>query len=65
MSILHGYAVERDGRVTTDLELSVQSILERRSRVVYVLQAHLAAVRKHRRDLSDLEWKLAHLERQA
>ena len=58
METLHAYAVERDGNVTTDLDPRTQVIIEKMSRVVYVLVCHRQAVEKHSRHLAELQFAL-------
>ena len=58
METLHAYAVERDGNVTTDLDPRTQAIVERMSRVAYVLDCHRQAVAKHAKDLAELRVEL-------
>ena len=62
MKTLHAYAVERDGNVTTDLDPVTQAIVERMSRVAYVLSCHQQAVEKHSRCLAELRTELTRLE---
>ena len=61
MATLHAYAVERDGNVTTDLDPRTQAIIEKMSRVVYVLGCHRQAVEKHSRQLAELQFALARI----
>jgi hypothetical protein len=61
METLHAYAVERDGNVTTDLDPRTQAIIEKMSRVVYVLSCHRQAVEKHSRQLAELQFALARI----
>ena len=58
MRTVHAYAVERDGNVTTDLDPKTQAIIERMSRVAYVLDCHQQAVAKHARHLVELRAEL-------
>ena len=62
METLHAYAVERDGNVTTDLDSVTQAIIEKMSRVAYVLGCHQEAVEKHSRCLAELRTELTRLE---
>ena len=62
MRTLHAYVVERDGNVTTDLDPKTQVIIEKMSRVAYVLGCHQEAVEKHSRCLADLRAELTQLE---
>ncbi len=59
METLHAYAVERDGNVATDLDQRTRSIVEKMSRVAYVLGCHQQAVEKHTRQLAELQSALA------
>ena len=61
MQTIHAYAVERDGNVSTDLDARTQAIIERMSRVAYVLSCHRQAVEKHSRQLAELESSLKRL----
>jgi len=54
MRTLHAYVVERDGNVTTDLDPKTLAIIEKMSRVAYVLDCHQRAVVKHARHLVEL-----------
>ena len=58
MRTLHAYAVERDGNVTTDLDTRTQAIIEKMSRVAYVLDCHQQAIAKHARHLAELRAEL-------
>ena len=62
MRTVHAYAVERDGNVTTDLDPRTQAIIEKMSRVAYVLGCHQEAVEKHSRCLAELRTQLTRLE---
>ncbi len=63
-SIPKNYAVERDGIVTTESDLSpvVRAILERMGRVAYVLDCHRQAVAKHSQYLLELRRELDEIE---
>ena len=61
MEILHAYAVECDCNVTTDLDPRTQAIIEKMSRVAYVLGCHQQAVDKHSRQLAELQFALARM----
>ena len=58
MRTLHAYVVERDCNVTTDLDPKTQAIIEKMSRVAYVLDCHRQAVAKHARHLAELRAEL-------
>ena len=62
MERLHTYAVERDGNVTTEFDPVTQAIIEKMSRVAYVLGCHQEAVEKHSRCLAELRTELTRLE---
>ena len=61
METLHAYAVERDGNVTTDLDPRTQAIIEKMSRVAYVLGCHQQAVEKHSHQLAELQSALVRM----
>jgi hypothetical protein len=62
METLHAYAVERDGNVTTDLDPRTQAIVEKMSRIAYVLGCHEQAIAKHSRCLAELRAQLEHMD---
>ena len=62
MERLHTYAVERDGNVTTDIDPVTRAIIEKMSRVAYVLGCHQDAVETHSRCLAELRTELTRLE---
>jgi hypothetical protein len=63
-SIPKNYAVERDGIITAESDLSpvVRAILERMARVAYVLDCHRQAVAKHSQHLLELRRELDEIE---
>lgn len=62
VTLARAYAVEHDGRVSTDLDPRARAILERMTRVAYVLDCHRQAVAKHSRTLAELRAELEALE---
>lgn len=60
-SLQHGYAVER-GCVSTDLDPKVLALLERLSRINYVIGAHRAAIAMQSRRRAEVQAELERLE---
>ena len=61
METLHTYVVEHDRSVCSDLDPQTQAIIEKMSRVAYVLGCHRQAVEKHSRQLVELQSALARM----
>lgn len=62
MSVQHSYAVEHDGCVTTDLSPRVQALLERLSRINYVIDMHREAIAMQTRRRAEVQAELARIE---
>lgn len=61
---LHAYAVERDGCVTSNAHLSprVLALLERMSRITYVIDMHRQAIAMQSTRLAELQAELEAIE---
>ena len=64
MRTVHAYAVAGDGAVIPESELTpaARAIIERMSRVAYVLDCHRQAIARHSRTLAELRSELEALE---
>lgn len=62
MSLQQPYAVEHDGSVTTNLHPRVRALLERLSRINYVIDCHRQAIAMQSQRRAEVQAELRALE---
>lgn len=62
MSLQQAYAVERDGNVSTDLEPKIRALLERLSRINYVIDMHRQGIAMQSKRRAEVQAELEALE---